>query len=166
MVAGYPTPRHREACQLHDVVVMARTLVGVAVAVFVLAACTGDTSDNLAAASSPSKGMQPSQAEIVATADEVVFLVAAPFPEGPPPPMFVLHPDPDAPRVELDLALVRDAIPIDLPTPSAGSCGYGATLTFGLRDGRELAYGTCDYPAAFGPLADAIHAGYRTMDPT
>jgi len=95
-------------------------------------------------------------------ASEVVRLWFHPIPEGVLGPEFAANPRPG--KYEIDLRFVRDAIPDPLPEPShkfPDECGYGMGVVIWLESGERLEYGTCDYPANFPGLGEAVREAYR-----
>jgi hypothetical protein len=129
-------------------------VVGSLLAVVVCAVIVSTTS--CAREGGSNDGLQP----VSVDPHDVVAIQQYIVPEGTQPPPFVNHPRTS--RGELPLAEIVGFLPEPLPAASrVATCGGFTALTIVLRDGRELAYGACDYPADFGSFPTAVDAAYE-----
>jgi|SRR5579862_1308041 len=78
----------------------------------------------------------------------VTSVYAAPFPEGPRPPIAAVHPKPG----EVPLSRIADAIPRTFPRNPPQHCNHGAIVRITFSDGKTLTYGPCKRPASIERL--------------
>jgi hypothetical protein len=82
----------------------------------------------------------PTGADLPATADEVVLIRIAAFPEGP-----VIEFDRTDPEAGRLFALLPDQLPE--PSEQPPGCAFGGVVTLQLDDGGQVDYGPCIRPA-------------------